>query len=65
VVADPATVDPRFMLDSTKADRIEAVIAQHWPESINPAQLGDPALAETVVAARRALLDALDLSELA
>lgn len=65
VVADPATVDPRFMLDEAKAARIEAVIAAHWPESIAPAQLGDPALAEQVVAARAALLAELDLAELA
>ena len=32
VVADPATVDPRFMVDKAKLDRIADVIAQHWPE---------------------------------
>jgi succinylarginine dihydrolase len=65
VVADPATVDPRFLLDPDKASRIEAVIAQHWPETISPAELGSAALAEQVVAARLALLDAVGLSELA
>jgi succinylarginine dihydrolase len=65
VVADPATVDPRFLLDEAKVDRIETVIAAHWPEVITPSQIGDPALAETVIAARFALLDALDLRELA
>ena len=65
VVADPATVDPRFLLDEAKAARIEAVIAAHWPEAINPADLGSAALAQQVIAARQALLDALDLSELA
>jgi succinylarginine dihydrolase len=65
VVADPATVDPRFLLDSAKADRIEAVIASHWPEAITPDQLGDSALAAQVIAARSALLDVLDLGELA
>ena len=64
VVADPATVDPRFLLDEAKADRIEAVIANHWPESIEPTQLGTDALAEEVETARNALLDALGLSEL-
>ncbi|MBO0749570.1 MAG: N-succinylarginine dihydrolase [Porphyrobacter sp.] len=64
VVADPATVDPRFLLDETKADRIERVIAQAWPETLDPQQLGDERLAETVHAARRALLDTLDLAEL-
>jgi succinylarginine dihydrolase len=65
VVADPGTVDPRFLLDAAKITRIEAVVSAHWPESISPEQLGDPALAAEVVAARQALLEALDLTELA
>ena len=65
VVADPAAVDPRFLLSAAKADRIEAVIAAHWPEQISPADLGNPALAERVIAARAALLVALELTELA
>ena len=64
VVADPATVDPRFLLDEAKADRIAKVIARAWPESIAPGQLGSDALADVVHAARAALLDALDLTEL-
>jgi succinylarginine dihydrolase len=64
VVADPATVDPRFLLDDAKAERIEAVIARAWPEQIDPADLGDEALAHAVVAARQELLEALDLTEL-
>ena len=65
VVADPATVDPRFMLTEEKAALLERVISQHWPETIAPDRIGDAALAETVTAARRALLEALDLTELA
>lgn len=65
VVADPATVDPRFLLDEAKASRIEAVIAAHWPETISPAELGGSALAQRVIAARLALLEALGLEELA
>ncbi|WP_374527948.1 N-succinylarginine dihydrolase [Novosphingobium sp.] len=65
VVADPATVDPRFLLDPAKADALESVIAAHWPEAIAPADLGDPALAVQVVAARAALLEVLALGELA
>jgi len=64
VVADPQTVDPRFLLDERKADRMEAVVARTWPEQIDPADLGDPTLAATVVAARRALLETLELTEL-
>ncbi|WP_126173587.1 N-succinylarginine dihydrolase [Altericroceibacterium xinjiangense] len=65
VVADPATVDPRFLLDDEKADRIERVIARHWPEQIDPADLGSPSLEKTVQDARSHLLDALDLAKLA
>ena len=64
VVCDPATVDPRFLLDEAKADRIESVIAAHWPEQIDPSDLGTDTLAASVIAARLALLEALDLAEL-
>ena len=64
VVADPATVDQRFMLDEARADRIETVIAETWPERIEPSEIGDAGLAERVVAARKALLLALELGEL-
>ncbi len=65
VVADPATVDPRFMLDEAKAALIESVVAAHWPEQIDPADLGASSLAATVITARAALLGALALEELA
>lgn len=65
VVADPATIDPRFMASADRLDRMEDVIAQHWPEQVHTNQLSDPAFAASVVRARTALLDALDLSELA
>ena len=64
VVCDPATVDPRFLVDAAKLDRIAAVIEAHWPERVGPEEhdtLGDWPAAET---ARRALLAALDLVEL-
>ncbi len=65
VVADPATVDPRFLLDEARADALETVIAKAWPEQIDPADLGRESLASSVVAARAALLEALGLSALA
>ena len=65
VVADPATVDPRFMLDPAKASRIEGIVAAHWPEAIRPENLGSAALVQQVIAARMALLVELELSELA
>lgn len=65
VVADPDAVDSRFMVDEAKAERIEQVVAQTWPEQIDPADIGSDGLARSVIDARRALLDALELSELA
>jgi succinylarginine dihydrolase len=65
VVADPATVDPRFIADETKLDQIAAVIAEYWPESISPDQLADSALVMQVQSARAALLVACGLQELA
>jgi succinylarginine dihydrolase len=65
VVCDPATVDPRFMVDMAKLDRIADIVATHWPESIAPDQLGDATLISQVQTARKALLQALDLGELA
>jgi len=62
VVADPERVDPRFLADEAKLDRIEAVIEREWPESIAPDDLLDPALAIRIEAARRALLETLDLA---
>ncbi len=65
VVCDPAHVDPRFLVDEAKLDRIAAVIAAHWPDQIDASRLRDPALWASIAAARTALLDALDLQELA
>lgn len=64
VVADPATVDPRFMLDDAKAELLGNVISDHWPEEIAPDQVGDAALAKRIIAARHAMLTALGLPEL-
>jgi succinylarginine dihydrolase len=64
VVADPLTVDLRFMVDEAKLDRIAAVIEAHWPEQIAPDDLLRPELWSEIERARTALLDALDLSEL-
>jgi succinylarginine dihydrolase len=64
VVADPATIDPRFLLDHARIDRLAGVVAQYWPEQIDPAQIGSDSLAQTVRTARAALLDAAGLGEL-
>lgn len=59
VVADPATIDDRFLLDDAKADRLEALVTQLWPEAIDPNDLGNPDLWAQAWAARKALLAAL------
>jgi succinylarginine dihydrolase len=64
VVADPARVDPRFLADAAKLDRIAEVVAKHWPETIAPGDLASAALVAEVRKARAALLDALGLGEL-
>ena len=64
VVADPATIDPRFLVDDAALDRIAAVVEAHWPERIAIDDLADPALITRVEAARAALLEALGIVEL-
>ncbi|HEV7290306.1 N-succinylarginine dihydrolase [Sphingomonas sp.] len=61
VVADPATVDPRFLVDPAKLDRIAAVIEAHWPERIAQDEIADPALIARIATARTALLDLLGI----
>ncbi|MGK6321653.1 N-succinylarginine dihydrolase [Sphingomonas sp. DT-51] len=64
VVCDPATVDPRFLVDAARLDALAAVIERHWPDSIAPDAIGDPQLLARIETARRALLDLLGLDEL-
>ena len=65
VVADPSDVDPRFLVDDEKLDRIADVIRATWPVEIDNADLQKPSLVRDVEGARGALLEALRLSELA
>ena len=64
VVADPATVDPRFLVDDAKLGRLAEVVSRHWPAEIDHIELQRPALIRDVEAARARLLEALDLAEL-
>lgn len=64
VACDPATVDPRFLVDDGKLDRIARVIEAHWPEAIPFDSIADPALIARIEVARRALLEALEIPEL-
>jgi len=65
VVAQPQSVDPRFIVDDTKLDAIADVIGRHWPERIHIDDLQRPALIADIERARSALLDSLGLGELA
>lgn len=64
VVADPATVDPRFLVDEDRLRVIEAIVTEHWPECIAPEDLDRPSLWAHVRTARKALLSALELDSL-
>jgi succinylarginine dihydrolase len=64
VLADPTTIDPRFLVDEAKLARLAAVIDAHWPERIAPGDLLEPQLWDVMEGARRALNAALDLAEL-
>lgn len=64
VVADPATVDPRFIADEAKLDRIAGVVDKYWPEAIAAGDLASATLANDVRSARAALLAELGLGEL-
>jgi succinylarginine dihydrolase len=65
VVADPATVDPRFLVDPARLDSIAEVVRRHWPEQIHNDELQQVALINDIERARAALLEVLDLTELA
>jgi succinylarginine dihydrolase len=65
VVADPATVDPRFLATAEKLDRIETLVARLWPEQIAVDDVSDPALWRACLEARAALCAELGLEELA
>lgn len=65
VVCDAAHVDPRFLLDESKIDRLAHLVSLHWPEEIAPDALDNPNLWADIRAARHALLCALQLEVLA
>jgi succinylarginine dihydrolase len=64
VQCDPADVDPRFLVDEAKLDRLAKVIGSEWPSEIASAEIQSPALVEEIERARAALLDALELTQL-
>jgi succinylarginine dihydrolase len=64
VVCDPATVDPRFLVDEARLDAIAAIVSEYWPDRIEPGQLVEPALWGWIERAREALLETMGLPEL-
>jgi succinylarginine dihydrolase len=64
VVVDAAArvaIDQRFLLDDAKWEALHRLVEAHWPETIAPADLGNPALWAEARAARQALMDWLKL----
>jgi len=51
-----AAVNPAHLLDDRSADRLEALIAAHWPERIAPSDIGSPDCWDAMNRARAALL---------
>jgi len=65
VACDPGAVDPRFLVDEAKLDRLAETVSRCWPEEILSTDVQQPSLVRDVEAARLSLLDTLDLSALA
>ncbi|MBB5709129.1 N-succinylarginine dihydrolase [Sphingomonas xinjiangensis] len=64
VVADPATVDRRFLVDEAKLDLLGETIERYWPEAIHITDLGNAGLINDIEHARHRLLTALKTVEL-
>lgn len=62
VVADPAMIDPRFLVNEAKLDGIAAIISDYWPESIAPDDLADTAVIARIEQSWLTLVDHLQLS---
>jgi succinylarginine dihydrolase len=62
VAADPANVDPRFLVYEAKLDQIAAIVTRYWPEEIAPADLTDTRLIARIEQSWLTLVDHLQLS---
>lgn len=62
VLADPADIDPRFLLNDEKLDGVAALIERLWPKRIAPEDLTNDALASEVEKARQAVANYLELT---
>jgi succinylarginine dihydrolase len=63
LVADPSTIDPRFLVDAAKLDRIADVVGRNWPAQIHHSELQQPALIAEIERARTALFEEFGISE--
>jgi succinylarginine dihydrolase len=57
-----AAVDPRFLLDEAKLDRLERLVEAEWPEAIAPSDLADSSLWQQCMRAHDRLLALLDIT---
>lgn len=55
-----AGIDPRFILDDARWERLRRTVEAYWPEAIAPRNLTDPALWEQARTAHAALEQAID-----
>ena len=62
VVADPANIDPRFLVDEARLDEIARIVSNYWPEMIAPADLSDTRLIARIEQSWLTLVDHLQLS---
>ena len=61
IVADPATIDARFLADEDKLDLIAGVVAAPWPRQIMPFDLASDTLLADIGRARQALVAAVGI----
>ncbi|MFN7399372.1 MAG: N-succinylarginine dihydrolase [Sandaracinobacter sp.] len=57
-----AAVDPRFLVDAAKLDRLERLMEEWWPEAIAPAELSNADFWRQCHAGHDALLEALGIA---
>ncbi|MCB4859673.1 MULTISPECIES: N-succinylarginine dihydrolase [unclassified Sphingobium] len=62
VVADPANIDPRFLVDEAKLDGIADIVRNYWPEAIAPEDLADTRLIARIEQSWLTVVDHLQLS---
>ncbi|WP_097091476.1 N-succinylarginine dihydrolase [Novosphingobium sp. Chol11] len=62
VVADPANIDPRFLVNEAKLDAIANIVERSWPEEIIATDLADTRLIAQIEQSWLMLVDHLQLS---